>query len=106
MSLTTTIIVAGCGATQLRAAQWVGPMQAACDKYSITEPLDVAAFLATVGVESGRLVYTRETWGPTLAQQGYEPPSKKASELGNTQPGDGRRFCGRGLHACRDRARP
>lgn len=97
MSLATTIIVAGCGTTQLRAAQWAAPMQAACDKYRITEPLDVAAFLATVGVESGRLVYTREIWGPTLAQQGYEPPSKKARELGNTQQGDGRKFCGRGL---------
>jgi putative chitinase len=97
MNLTTTIIASGCGATQLRAAQWVGPMQAACDAYGISAPLDMAAFLATVGVESGRLVYAREIWGPTLAQQSYEPPSKKASELGNTDPGDGRRFCGRGL---------
>ncbi|NYH21370.1 glycoside hydrolase family 19 protein [Paraburkholderia bryophila] len=97
MNLTSTIIAAGCGATQLRAAQWLQPIQAACDKYRIVEPLDVAAFLATTGVESARLVYTREIWGPTLAQQAYEPPSTKASELGNTQPGDGRLFCGRGL---------
>lgn len=59
--------------------------------------LSVAAFLTTVGVESARLVFTKEIWGPTLAQTAYEPPSKKASELGNTQPGDGLRFCGRGL---------
>ncbi len=97
MNLTAAIIAAGCGAAPARAAQWVGPIQAACDRYQIAAPLDIAAFLATVGVESGRLVYTREIWGPTLAQQSYEPPSKKASELGNTQPGDGRRFCGRGL---------
>jgi len=51
MNLTTTTIAAGCGATQLRAAQWLSPIQAACDKYGITEPLDVAAFLATLGVE-------------------------------------------------------
>jgi putative chitinase len=53
--------------------------------------------MSRLGVELGRLICTREIWGPTLLQQGYEPPSKKASELGNTQPGDGRRFCGRGL---------
>jgi len=27
----------------------------------------------------------------------YEPPSEKATDLGNTQPGDGRRFKGGGL---------
>jgi putative chitinase len=97
MTLTTSIVAAGCGATQLRAAQWVQPIQAACDRYHIAEPLDVAAFLATIGVESVYLGYTREIWGPTPAQSAYEPPSKKAGELGNTQAGDGRLFCGRGL---------
>jgi putative chitinase len=97
MNLTTSIIAAGCGATQLRAAQWVQPIQAACNRYQIVEPLDVAAFLATIGVESVYLGYTREIWGPTAAQRAYEPPSKKAAELGNTKAGDGRLFCGRGL---------
>jgi putative chitinase len=93
MRLNSTIVAAGCGSTQLRAAQWVAPLQAACDRFGINEPLDVAAFLATVGVESGRLVFTREIWGPTLAQHHYEG----RSDLGNTQPGDGERFMGRGL---------
>jgi putative chitinase len=97
MSLTPSIIAAGCGATQLRAAQWAQHIQAACDRFQITQPLDIAAFLATVGVESGHLIYTRELWGPTQAQLTYEPPSRKASELGNTKAGDGRLFCGRGL---------
>src|SRR5262249_46462948 len=35
--------------------------------------------------------------GPTPAQLAYEPPSRKAAALGNVQPGDGRRFLGRGL---------
>lgn len=97
MKLTTEIVAAGCGTTQLRAAQWIEPIQAACDRYKVGEPLDVAAFLATIGVESAYLGYTKEIWGPTPAQRAYEPPSKKASELGNTQAGDGRLFCGRGL---------
>lgn len=53
MNLTAAIVAAGCGAAPARAAQWVGPIQAACDRYRIAAPLDVAAFLATVGVESG-----------------------------------------------------
>lgn len=97
MKLTAPIVAAGCGSTVMRAAQWVQPLQVACDKFAITTPLCVAAFLATVGVESGRLVFVKELWGPTLAQTAYEPPSTKASELGNTQPGDGLRFSGRGL---------
>jgi putative chitinase len=97
VQLNASIIAAGCGATVLRAAQWIAPLQAACDKYAIAAPLDVAAFLATVGVESGRLVWVAEIWGPTPAQVGYEPPSHKATELGNTQAGDGVRYKGRGL---------
>jgi len=97
MNLTAPIVAAGCGSIVMRASQWVQPLQAACDKYAISTPLNIAAFLATIGVESGRLVFLKELWGPTQAQTAYEPPSKKASELGNIQPGDGLRFCGRGL---------
>lgn len=97
MNLDSSIVSAACGATQLRAAQWIAPLQAACDKFEINTPLRMAAFLAEVGVESGRLVYVRELWGPTAEQGGYEPPSAKAHALGNTDPGDGHRFLGRGL---------
>ena len=55
MNLTSTVIAAGCGATQLRAAQWVQPLQDACDKFAINTPLRVSAFLASIGVESARL---------------------------------------------------
>lgn len=91
--LTAQIVSAGCGATVLRAAQWVQPIQAACDRYEINTPLRVAAFLAQIGVESGRMTWTREIWGPTRAQLGYEG----RADLGNTHPGDGARFMGRGL---------
>jgi len=93
MQLNASIVAAGCGSTILRASAWVAPLQATCDRYFINTPLRLAAFMATVGVESGRLVYVREIWGPTLAQQGYEG----RHDLGNTQPGDGKRFMGRGL---------
>jgi putative chitinase len=97
MNLSASIVAASCGATFLRAAQWVQPLQDACDKYEINTPSRAAAFLAQVGVESGRLCLVREIWGPTLAQQAYEPPSDKAKELGNTDSGDGARYKGRGL---------
>lgn len=59
----------------------------------ISTPARIAAFLAQVGHESGQLRYVRELWGPTPAQRGYEG----RSDLGNTQPGDGKRYLGRGL---------
>lgn len=97
MNLTASIVAAGTGAAPSRAALFAPFIQAACDHYQIAEPLDVAAFLAQTGHESQRLLFTKELWGPTVAQRAYEPPSQKAAELGNTQPGDGARFCGRGL---------
>ncbi len=50
-------------------------------------------FLAQVGHESGGLHWLREIWGPTATQQRYEG----RADLGNTQPGDGSKFRGRGL---------
>ncbi len=97
MNLTSQIVAAGCGAAVSRATLFAPFIQAACGQYGIVEPLDLAAFLAQIGHESGRLVYTKELWGPTVAQRAYEPLSAKATELGNTEPGDGRCFCGRGL---------
>ena len=53
----------------------------------------VPAFLAQIGHESGQLKWVKEIWGPTPAQSRYEG----RKDLGNTQPGDGKRFMGRGL---------
>lgn len=50
-------------------------------------------FLAQVAHESGGFHYVRELWGPTIAQDGYEG----RVDLGNTEPGDGHKFLGRGL---------
>ena len=54
---------------------------------------EVAAFLAQTGHESADFRFLRELWGPTAAQQRYEG----RKDLGNTQPGDGLKFRGRGL---------
>ena len=76
-----------------RADTFVGPLNAAMQKYQINTPARQAAFLAQIGHESGQLRYVREIWGPTPAQKRYEG----RKDLGNTQPGDGKRFMGRGL---------
>lgn len=57
----------------------------------LNEPAVLAQFLAQVMHESGGLRYVREIWGPTKAQARYEG----RKDLGNTQPGDGKRFMGR-----------
>lgn len=86
--------LAGClGISRERAAMWVEPLNAAMKRYGITTPPRQAAFLAQVGHESARLRYVREIWGPTPAQSRYEG----RKDLGNVQPGDGKRFMGRGL---------
>jgi predicted chitinase len=62
----------------------------------IDTPPRMAAFLAQLAHESGEFRFMEEIWGPTAAQRRYEPPSDLARKLGNTQPGDGKRFKGRG----------
>jgi predicted chitinase len=71
-------------------------LQAAAAEFAITTPARIAAFLAQLAHESGQFRFMEELWGPTEAQRRYEPAGTLATRLGNTDPGDGKRFKGRG----------
>ena len=71
-------------------------LTAAVAEFAIEAPARTAAFLAQLAHESAQFRFMEEIWGPTAAQKRYEPPGTLADKLGNTEPGDGRRFKGRG----------
>lgn len=61
-------------------------------KMGLNQPHRVAQYVAQILEESGAFNYDREIWGPTAAQKRYEG----RKDLGNTQPGDGKKFAGHG----------
>ena len=76
-----------------KAGVFAPVLNTAMQRYQIVGTKRVAAFIAQIGHESGQLIYVREIWGPTPAQAKYEG----RKDLGNTFPGDGLRYRGRGL---------
>ncbi len=62
----------------------------------ITTPLRLAYFLGETCQETEGYRYLVELGGPTYCAQ-YDAGTAKGRELGNTEPGDGFRFRGRGL---------
>jgi putative chitinase len=79
-----------------KRAQYLPFLQQAMEEFQINTPLRAAAFLAQLAHESAEFRFMEEIWGPTQAQRRYEPVTTKATNLGNNQPGDGKRFKGRG----------
>ena len=75
-----------------RAEKWLTPLTEAMAYANIDTRLRKAAFLAQIGHESLSLMYTKEIGGDS-----YFAKYNGRADLGNTQPGDGPRFAGRGL---------
>lgn len=70
-------------------ARFEEPLRDAMVEFGINTPLREAAFIAQIAHESGEFQYVREL----ASGSAYEG----RADLGNTQPGDGVRYKGRGL---------
>jgi putative chitinase len=82
------------------AVQVAESFETYADEFGVSTPLRQAHFLAQLSHESAGFSTTKEIWGPTPAQKRYEG----RADLGNTQPGDGKRFMGHALMQITGRA--
>ena len=76
-------------ATDQNIDRFLKPINLTLAKFDINTPARVAAFLAQLGHESGSLKYVREI----ASGEAYEG----RKDLGNVNPGDGKKYKGRGL---------
>lgn len=76
-------------ASARRLESFVEPFNDAMREFGIDTPMREACFVAQIAHESGEFRYVREL----ASGDAYEG----RQDLGNTEPGDGRKFRGRGL---------
>jgi putative chitinase len=99
------------------ARLWADPLNAACERFQIDTRLRLAAFLAQIGHESGRLsrvvenlnysaaglmAQWKDLFDAKLAAEYARQPERIANvaygaRMGNTEKGDGWKYRGRGL---------
>lgn len=89
MELTLAQLISILPYSKPRASVFLAPLNAAMKEFNINTPERVAAFIAQVGHESGQLRYVREL----ASGEAYEG----RKDLGNTHPGWGVLYKGRGL---------
>lgn len=81
------------GISDSKAVEFLDGINEAIKNYEINTCLRIAHFFSQAKHESVNFTATKEFWGDTAAQLGYEG----RKDLGNTEKGDGKKFMGRGL---------
>ena len=79
-------------AAQARRRDFLPYLGSAMAKYGVDNLPRAAAFLAQLAHESGELQFMEEIWGPTAAQNRYEPKTSLSEVLGNAVAGDCNRW--------------